>query len=81
MDYDMYQGLREELVCITNVLAEIRDALKVKESAPSASSNSDYAAARDLYKRYLNLDDHQYKKTFIEWCEKRLNARKAAHCA
>jgi len=59
-----------------------RVAYKIAESAPSASSNSDYAAASRIYKEFLvdSLPFHHEDK-FIAWCEQRLNSAKAPNCA
>ena len=59
-----------------------RIASKLEESAPSASNNSDYAAALKLAREYLNSDVPSHSVgDFVYQLEQRLNPTKAADCA
>ena len=49
----------------------------------ATTANSDYAAALKIYGEYVSsgVSTIDHFVTFPSWCEERLNALKAAHCA
>ena len=49
-------------------------ASKLEEAAPSASTNSDYAAALKVYREYRSDDKNYSTGGFAEFCEKRLHS-------
>jgi hypothetical protein len=61
--------------------SEYRETSGEAESAPSASSNSDYAAALRVYQQYLTSDDRKLDRSFCDFLEQRLNPAKAPDCA
>jgi hypothetical protein len=51
------------------------------EAAPSATHNSDYAAAQRVWKLYVATFPQGTSIGFVEFCEERLNSAKAPNCA
>jgi hypothetical protein len=54
----------------------------IAESAPSASTNSDYAAALRAFNEFHGSTGRGIMPNdFTRWCEQRLNSAKAPNCA
>lgn len=59
-----------------------RVAADIVEIAPSASPNSDYAAALRVFDEYARTTDRELSiPAVLSWCKERLNPPKAADCA
>jgi hypothetical protein len=56
-------------------------ASNIKVATPSASNNSRYVAALEVYREWRNIEIKiGYEQSFTSWCEVRLNEQKDAHC-
>lgn len=63
-------------------VVEERKTSELVESAPSASNNTDYAAALRVRKEFISfVDGNVALANFDDWLQQRLNSAKSPNCA